>query len=143
MIRANREVMRTGIGLVRETRPPASQWQSCAALKSFPANGVRSSHELDETLTAEVTTQWHLSGTARMGGATDLKAVVDHHGRVHGLDGLRVADASIMPTVTNGNTNSPTMMIAEKLSDAILVKAPLPRDTAEVWINPNHDSSQR
>ena len=104
---------------------------------------MRSSNELDETLTAEVTTQWHLSGTARMGGATDLKAVVDHHGRVHGLDGLRVADASIMPTVTNGNTNSPTMMIAEKLSGAILRKAPLPRDIAEVWINPNHDTSQR
>lgn len=138
----DREVMRTGIGLVRELVRQPAMAELCGA-EIFPGERVRSSHELDETLTAEVTTQWHLSGTARMGGATDLKAVVDHHGRVHGLDGLRVADASIMPTVTNGNTNSPTMMIAEKLSDAILGKAPLPRDTAEVWINPNHDTSQK
>jgi choline dehydrogenase len=78
-----------------------------------------------------------------MGAATDKHAVVDPQGRVHGVAGLRVVDASIMPMVTNGNTNSPTIMMAEKLSDAILGRRPLPRDNAEVWINPNHGWCQR
>ena len=55
-----------------------------------------------------------------MGPKSDIQAVVDKEGLVHGLSSLRVVDASIMPNITNGNTNSPTIMIAEKLSDAIL-----------------------
>ena len=53
--------------------------------------------------------------------------------RVLGIKNLRVVDASIMPAVTNGNTNSPTIMIAEKLSDAILGKTPLARDNVKIW----------
>ena len=68
-----------------------------------------------------------------MGSASDKGAVVDPAGRVYGVSGLRVVDASVMPTVTNGNTNSPTIMIAEKISDAILGLAPLPRMEAKVW----------
>ena len=68
-----------------------------------------------------------------MGSATDEGAVVDPEGRVHGINSLRVVDASIMPAATNGNTNSPTIMIAEKLSDAISGKPPLPRIEAD-WI---------
>ena len=78
-----------------------------------------------------------------MGSANDPDAVVDAGGRVHGVESLRVVDASIMPQVTNGNTNSPTIMIAEKLSDAILGKAPLPRIEAAVWQNLNFETSQR
>ena len=78
-----------------------------------------------------------------MGAAQDTGAVVDPQGRVHGIDALRVVDASIMPMVTNGNTNAPTIMIAEKLSDAILGNAPLPRLDADVWHNPNYESEQR
>jgi len=74
-----------------------------------------------------------LSGTARMGAATDEGAVVDPEGKVHGVEGLRVVDASIMPAATNGNTNSPTIMLAEKLSDAILGKPPLSRIEA-AWV---------
>ncbi|HEY3149855.1 MAG TPA: GMC oxidoreductase, partial [Dongiaceae bacterium] len=60
------------------------------------------------------TTIFHPVGTAKMGRDSDNTAVVDHRLRIIGLDGIRVIDASVMPTITSGNTNSPTMMIAEK-----------------------------
>jgi choline dehydrogenase len=65
------------------------------------------------------TTIFHPVGTCKMGPASDARAVVDAQGRVHGLAGLRVADASLMPTITSGNTNAPTLMIAEKIAAAI------------------------
>ena len=65
-------------------------------------------------------TAWHYMGSCRMGPATDSSAVVDAELRVHGLQGLRVADASVMPAMPSGNTGAPTMMIAEKAADLIL-----------------------
>ena len=62
---------------------------------------------------------WHLIGTARMGPATDPGAVVDDRLRVHGIEGLRVVDASVMPTSPSANTFAATIMIAEKASDMI------------------------
>ena len=78
-----------------------------------------------------------------MGEKADPGAVVDAQGRVHGIDRLRVVDASIMPMATNGNTNSPTIMIAEKLSDSIRGKSPLPRIEVPVWQNKNYETCQR
>ena len=62
---------------------------------------------------------FHPVGTCRMGRADDADAVVDSRGRVYGVEGLRVADASIMPNVMAGNTNLPVIMAAEKIADAI------------------------
>jgi 5-(hydroxymethyl)furfural/furfural oxidase len=63
---------------------------------------------------------FHPVGTCRMGAADDRDAVTDAAGRVRGVDALRVIDASIMPTIPRGNTNIPTIMVAEKLADRML-----------------------
>jgi choline dehydrogenase len=65
------------------------------------------------------TTIFHPVGTCRMGRADDPQAVVDPSLRVRGIDALRVIDASVMPTITSGNTNSPTLMIAERGSELV------------------------
>lgn len=83
-----------------------------------PGAAAQSDADLDAYIRSEVTSNYHLSGTCRMGN--DAMAVVDHKLRVRGLDGLRVIDASIMPRVVSGNTNAPTIMIAEKGAAMIL-----------------------
>jgi choline dehydrogenase len=79
-----------------------------------------SDEALDAWMRREVTHTHHLSGTCKMGPASDPTAVVDQYGRVHGLDGLRVADASIMPDCVRANTNATSMMIGERVADLIL-----------------------
>jgi choline dehydrogenase len=83
-----------------------------------PGAAAQSDQQLDSYIRSEVTSNYHLSGTCKMGA--DPLAVVDHTLKVHGLDGLRVIDASIMPRVVSGNTNAPTIMIAEKGARMIL-----------------------
>ena len=78
-----------------------------------------------------------------MGLKTDKYAVVNNAGQVHGISGLRVVDASIMPFAPNGNTNAPTIMIAEKISDKILDANPLSRIELQTWQSPNYQTEQR
>jgi choline dehydrogenase len=73
----------------------------------------------------------------------DEMAVVDGSGRVHEVEGLRVVDASIMPDVVSGNLNVPTIMMAEKLADAIRGRPELPQDKVPVWVHPNYETQQR
>ncbi len=88
-----------------------------------PGAHLRSDEELVTAAGDIGTTIFHPVGTAKMGRADDPSAVVDERLRVFGVDGLRVADASVMPRITSGNTNSPTMMIAEKAAEMILADA--------------------
>ena len=84
---------------------------------------IESDDALDEWIMREATTGQHISGTCKMGPASDPMAVVDQHGKVHGLNGLRVVDASIMPDCIRANTNVTTMMIGERISELILQEA--------------------
>ncbi len=80
---------------------------------------LASDEALDDWLMREATTGQHISGTCKMGPASDSMAVVDQYGKVHGLEGLRVVDASVMPDCIRANTNVTTMMIGEHISDFI------------------------
>ena len=82
--------------------------------ETYPGDHVQSDEDLLATARERGTTTFHMIGTCRMGPDHDPTAVVDARLRVRGVEGLRVADASIMPLITSGNTNSPTIMIAEK-----------------------------
>jgi choline dehydrogenase len=108
-----------------------------------PGPGVETDAQLDDFLREHVESAYHPCGTARMGRASDPMAVVDPECRVIGVEGLRVADSSIFPQVTNGNLNGPSIMTGEKAADHILGRSPLPAANLEPWINPNWRVSQR
>ena len=90
-----------------------------------PTDDIRTDAQLDEYVRQHAETAYHPSCTCAMGEGND--AVVDGQGRVHGLSGLRVVDASIMPNIITGNLNATTIMLAEKIADRIRGKTPLPR----------------
>jgi choline dehydrogenase len=93
---------------------------------SLPGPDVHTDEEWLDYARQYGSTAYHLIGTARMGPASDKTSVLDDELRVHGLQGIRVVDASIMPNMPSANTYSSTMMIAEKASDMIRGRAPLP-----------------
>src|SRR5262249_53762210 len=82
--------------------------------EEVPGPQIQSDKQIIEFLRTNAQTMFHTIGTCKMGN--DTMAVVDEHLRVHQVEGLRVVDASIMPTIPNGNTNAPTIMIAEKFA---------------------------
>ena len=78
-----------------------------------------------------------------MGRADDPLAVVDPQNLVIGVDGLRVADSSIFPRITNGNLNAPSILVGEKIADHVLGKAPLAPSNDAPWIHPDWQTAQR
>ena len=121
-LESDRRVLLAGMRLARrllETKPLEPYYDH----EDFPGPGIESDDELLGAAKQRGTTTFHPSGTCRMGPASDPMAVVDDQLRVHGLEGLRVIDASIMPTMLSANLNAATMMIAEKASDLLLGRA--------------------
>ncbi|QJP09684.1 choline dehydrogenase [Pseudomonas multiresinivorans] len=138
----DRADMRAGARLVRElVRQPSMR--GLAGEELTPGPLAHSDAELDAWARRVTETGYHASGTCKMGLANDPEAVVDPQLRVHGLRGLRVVDASIMPSIVSGNTNAPTVMIAEKASDMIRGLPPLPAANVPVWLHPQWQHQQR
>uniref|UniRef100_UPI003BAAC45B choline dehydrogenase n=1 Tax=Stappia sp. TaxID=1870903 RepID=UPI003BAAC45B len=108
-----------------------------------PGAAVQSDEDLDGFIKEHVESAYHPCGTCRMGDAGDPMAVVDPEGRVIGVEGLRVADSSIFPQITNGNLNGPSIMVGEKIADLVMGKDPLPASNQQPWIHPDWRSSQR
>jgi len=133
---------RSAVRLTRELfRQPAMQ--KYAAEEIQPGVKVETDEEIDAFIREHCESAYHPCGTCKMGSEGDPMAVVDPACRVIGIDGLRVADSSIMPQVTNGNLNAPTLMIGEKASDHILGRDPLAPSNQEPWINPDWRTNQR
>src|ERR1700733_7670029 len=110
-------------------------------MKPFCGGGIQpgtkgaTDGEIDSFIREHCESAYHPCGTCRMGSVKDKMAVVDPQCRVIGMENLRVVDSSIMPQVTNGNLNAPTLMIGEKAADHILGKPMLPPSNLEPWIN--------
>ncbi|NIZ60120.1 choline dehydrogenase [Sedimentitalea sp. CY04] len=107
-----------------------------------PGIDLQSDDELDSFIREHAESAFHPCGTCRMGAADDITSVVDPECRVIGVDGLRVADSSIFPRITNGNLNGPSIMTGEKAADHILNRQ-LPASNAEPWYHPDWQQSQR
>ena len=122
---------RDGIRLTREIMHQPALDPFCGREIS-PGLDKSSDDQLDAFVRSHAETAYHPSCSCKMG--EDNMAVVNGEGRVHGLEGLRVVDASIMPVITTGNLNAPTIMIAEKIADKIRGRASLPRSTADYYV---------
>ena len=108
-----------------------------------PGAEAQTDAQLDDFIRTHVESAYHPCGTARIGRRDDPMAVVDPECRVIGVEGLRVADSSIFPRVTNGNLNAPSIMVGEKAADHVLGRAPLAPANLEPWINPEWAVAQR
>lgn len=116
---ADLEHLVDGVKLSREIAA-TSPLASLLGAERTPGPGVTSDDELRAYVRATANTMFHPTGTCKMGPDDDDLAVVDATLRVHGIRGLRVADASIMPRIVGGNTNAPCIMIGEKAADLAL-----------------------
>ena len=125
---------RDGIRITREIMAQAAL-DPYRGREISPGAELQTDAELDAFIREHAETAYHPSCSCKMG--EDEMAVVDGQGRVHGVQGLRVVDASIMPLIVTGNLNAPTIMMAEKIADKIRGRAPLPRSTAPYFVAGN------
>ncbi|HEX3701392.1 MAG TPA: choline dehydrogenase [Phenylobacterium sp.] len=128
----DRRVIREGVKMMREVAAQAA-FDPYRGAEFAPGPEVRTDAEIDAWVRRTAETIYHPVGTCRMGAGGDAMAVVDAELKVRGLSGLRVVDASVMPTLVGGNTNAPTIMIAEKASDMIRGRAALTPQDAPVF----------
>jgi choline dehydrogenase len=128
----DRRALREGVRIARDVVAQAAL-DPYREAEYAPGADVKSDAEIDAWIRAKAETIYHPVGTCRMGAAGDPSAVVDGDLRVQGIAGLRVVDASVMPTLIGGNTNAPTIMIAERASDLIRGKAVLPAQEVPVF----------
>ena len=125
----DRRAMREGVKLARDVfAQPA--FDPFRGPEVMPGAHITKDDQIDAWIRRTAETIYHPVGSAKMG--TDADSVVDTQLRVYGVEGLRVVDASVMPALVSGNTNAPTIMIAEKASDMILGKSPLPSQNVKV-----------
>jgi len=106
-----------------------------------PGADAQSDADIDAFVRERTESAFHPCGTCRMG--SDADAVVDPQTRVRGIQGLRIVDSSIMPSIVSGNLNAPTIMLAEKAADTIRGRTPLPPANADVYVAPNWETAQR
>jgi choline dehydrogenase len=128
----DRRAIREGVKMMREVAAQ-SALDPYRAAEFSPGEMVKTDAEIDAWIRRTAETIYHPVGTCRMGAAGDPMAVVDADCRIQGLAGLRVIDASVMPTLVGGNTNAPTIMIAEKISDVIRGRPALAPEDAPVF----------
>lgn len=112
-----------------------------AGVELSPGPDVQSDADIDAFIKGAVESAYHPSCTCKMG--SDEMSVVDAHCRVPGLDGLRIVDSSIMPSIVSGNLNAPTIMIAEKAADIIAGKTPLKPAGVPVYVAQDYRDKQR
>ena len=136
----DRKEMRAAIRLTREIFAQ-SAFDRFRDEELSPGVQVQTDAEIDAHIRQSAETAYHPAGTCRMG--TDPMAVTDGQGRVHGVRGLRVVDASLMPQIVSGNLNAPTIMMAEKLADAVRGRTPLPPSDAPFYVHPKWQTHQR
>lgn len=136
----DRKEMRAAIRLTREVFAQKA-FDRFRGEELSPGPGVKTDAEIDAHIAASAETAYHPSCSCRMG--TDDMAVVDGAARVHGVQSLRVVDASIMPQVVSGNLNVPTIMMAEKLADVIRGRRALPPSDAPAFVHPHFQTRQR
>ncbi|MFV2089607.1 MAG: GMC oxidoreductase, partial [Pseudomonadales bacterium] len=132
-------VFRSAIRLAREifSQPTFDDYRG---EELAPGSKIVNDRAIDEFVRSNAESAYHPCGTCRMG--TDPEAVVDAECRVHGIDNLRVIDASVFPHITNGNLNAPTIMVAEKVADSILGQSLAP-ESQPYYADAQGESRQR
>ncbi|MDE0943408.1 MAG: GMC oxidoreductase, partial [Alphaproteobacteria bacterium] len=108
-----------------------------------PGINITTDEAVDAWVRANVESAYHPTGTCKIGADDDRGAVLDPECRVRGIAGLRVVDASVFPTIPNGNLNAPTIMVAEKAADIILGHDPLPPSNVDSFVDPEWQTRQR